>query len=189
MTRSAPRLDRAFFARDTREVARDLLGRTLCHRIDGGRILRGRIVETEAYHGPDDRASHARFGPTPRAAIMFGPPGIIYVYLVYGMHHCLNVVTGADGFPAAVLVRGVDRLEGLAPGTTAPNAVGPGRLTRAFGIRRETHNGLDLAAPGSPLWIETGARATGVTTSPRVGVDYAGAWAKRPWRYRIAEGR
>ena len=78
------RLGHAFYARDTRKVARDLLGKTLCHRQDNGRVIRGRIVETEAYHGPDDRASHARFGPTPRAGIMFGPPGRAYVYLITG---------------------------------------------------------------------------------------------------------
>ena len=194
------RLGHAFYARDTRKVARDLLGKTLCHRQDDGRVIRGRIVETEAYHGPDDRASHARFGPTPRAGIMFGPPGRAYVYLIYGMHHCLNVVTGADGFPAAVLLRGVDRVTvggeaagsdaGGRPGDgAAPNAIGPGRLTKVFGIRRETHNGLDLTDPGSELWIEDGARRRRgkVVTSPRVGVDYAGAWARRPWRYRLAD--
>ncbi len=123
------RLGHAFYARDTRKVARDLLGKTLCHRQGDGRVIRGRIVETEAYHGPDDRASHARFGRTPRAGIMFGPPGRAYVYLIYGMHHCLNVVTGEDGFPAAVLLRGVDRVTvgGEAAGSDAGGRAGARR--------------------------------------------------------------
>ncbi len=174
------RLGRDFFARSTLEVAPDLIGARLVRRI-GSRVISGRIIETEAYHGPDDQASHARRGPTPRARIMFGPPGYAYVYLIYGMHHCLNVVTGADGFPSAVLIRGLDELEGV-----QGNAVGPGRLTRLLSIRVETHNGCDLTDPESDLWIEAGTapRPPAVRT-PRIGVDYAGAWAKRPWRWVV----
>ena len=174
------RLKRDFFARSTLEVARDLIGARLVRRI-GSEVLSGRIVETEAYHGPDDQASHARRGPTPRARIMFGPPGRAYVYLIYGMHHCLNVVTGEEGFPSAVLIRGLDDLEGA-----RGNALGPGRLTRLFQIRVETHNGCDLTHPDSDLWIEEAEtpRPRFVQT-PRVGVDYAGEWAKRPWRWVV----
>ncbi len=128
--RAGRRLPRSFFARDTRRVARDLLGQVLVH-LDHGVRRSVRIVETEAYHGPADRASHARFGRTPRAAIMFGPPGWAYVYLVYGTAHCLNAVTGRDGFPAAVLLRAGEPLENcLHP----PR--GPGNLCRALGVRR-----------------------------------------------------
>src|SRR5690348_833988 len=99
---AAPRLDRAFYGRGARAVARALLGKVLVH-VDGGVRRAARIVETEAYHGPGDLASHARAGPTPRAAIMFGPPGVAYVYLIYGTSHCVNIVTGPEGFPSAVL--------------------------------------------------------------------------------------
>ncbi len=113
------RLPPAFFDRDTRIVARDLLGKLLVHQ--DGRVRRAaRIVETEAYHGEDDEASHARFGPTPRAAIMFGEPGVAYVYLVYGLSHCFNVVTGSAGFASAVLVRAGEPVEGCLHSTRGP---------------------------------------------------------------------
>ena len=169
--------ERAFYARDTRRVARELLG-MLVVTPHG----RGRIVETEAYHGPGDQASHARRGPTPRARIMFGEPGHAYVYLIYGMHHCLNAVTGKAGFPSAVLIRAVD-IAGHDPRAGA----GPGKVCRALAIDRRA-NGADLTAAG-PVWIEDdGERfpARQVKTGPRIGVDYAGAWADRPWRYWIA---
>jgi DNA-3-methyladenine glycosylase len=177
---TAARLPRAFFARDTRRVARELLGQVLVH-LDRGVRRSLRIVETEAYHGPGDRASHARFGRTPRAAVMFGPPGHAYVYLVYGTAHCLNAVTGRDGFPAAVLLRAGEPLENcLHP----PR--GPGNLCRALGVRRETHDGLDLC--GGVLFVERGRGRPGrVTPAPRVNVGYAGPWAGKPWRYCLAE--
>ena len=134
------RLPRSFFDRDTRVVARDLVGKVLVHQ-DGRTRRAARIVETEAYHGPSDRASHARFGPTPRAAVMFGPPGHAYVYRVYGLHHCVNVVTGPEGFPAAVLVRAAEPIEGCLHSTR-----GPGNLCRALGIETGRHSGLDLEA-------------------------------------------
>jgi DNA-3-methyladenine glycosylase len=172
-------LPRSFFARDTRRVARELLGKVLVHQ-DGPVRRAVRIVETEAYHGPSDRASHARFGRTPRASIMFGPPGFAYVYLVYGTAHCMNVVTGAEGFPSAVLIRAGEPVEGC---LHAPR--GPGNLCRALGIRRETHDGLDLL--GGRLFVEDGPRPReAVATSPRVNVHYAGPWAGRPWRYLLA---
>jgi DNA-3-methyladenine glycosylase len=171
------RLPRAFFARDTRTVARALLGKVLVH-LDRGVRRAARIVETEAYHGPRDRASHARFGPTPRAAVMFGPPGVSYVYLVYGTSHCLNVVTGPEGFPAAVLLRAGEPLEGCRHATS-----GPGNLCRALGITRR-HDGLDLG--GGALFLEDGPPpAERVVAAKRVNVGYAGPWADRPWRYLL----
>jgi DNA-3-methyladenine glycosylase len=150
---------------------------------DGPVRRAARIVETEAYHGPDDAASHARFGPTPRAAIMFGPPGVAYVYLVYGTAHCFNVVTGAEGHPSAVLVRAGEPLEGCLHATT-----GPGNLCRALAIRRETHNGLDLGR--GPLSIEEGAAPDEpVVAGPRVNVGYAGSWAEQPWRFALGGNR
>ena len=139
-------MPRAFFDRDTRVVARDLLRKVLVHQ-DGRTRRAARIVETEAYHGPSDRASHARSGPTPRAAVMFGPPGHAYVYRVYGLHHCMNVVTGPEGFPAAVLVRAAEPLEGCLHSTR-----GPGNLCRALRIDA----GLSFAEVARTLGIAEG---------------------------------
>lgn len=173
------RLPRAFYARDTRVVARALLGKVLVH-LDGGVRRAARIVETEAYHGPRDLASHARAGPTKRAGIMFGPPGVSYVYLVYGMSHCVNVVTGPEGFPAAVLVRAAEPLEGCLHSTR-----GPGNLCRALAITRAHDNGRDLE--GDDLFVEDAPRPPErIVTGPRVNVHYAGVWAERPWRFALA---
>jgi DNA-3-methyladenine glycosylase len=172
------KLPRAFFARDTRTVARALLGKALVHR-DGTALRAARIVETEAYHGPRDRASHARAGPTPRAAIMFGPPGFAYVYLVYGTSHCVNVVTGREGFPAAVLLRAGEPLAECLHTTR-----GPGNLCRALGIRREADNGRDLE--GDDLFVLDAPRPKErIVTGPRLNVRYAGEWAERPWRFAL----
>ena len=134
----------------------------------------------EAYHGPDDRASHARAGPTPRAAIMFGPPGVAYVYLIYGISHCVNVVSGPEGFPSAVLIRAAEPLEGCLHSTR-----GPGNLCRALAIRRAHDNGRDLL--GDDLFVEDApAPPEPVLSGRRVNVDYAGPWAEKPWRYALA---
>ncbi|MBI5069250.1 MAG: DNA-3-methyladenine glycosylase [Deltaproteobacteria bacterium] len=171
-------LPRAFFARDPRRVARDLLGKVLVHRHRG--VTRAaRIVETEAYLGERDQASHARFGPTRRAAVMFGPPGVAYVYLVYGMHHCMNVVTGEDGAASAVLLRAAEPLRGC---LAVPR--GPGKLCQALAIRRERHDGMDLCGPR--LFVADGPPpAEPVRTSARIGVTYAGAWARRRLRWYL----
>ena len=175
------RLLREDYARPTLAVARDLLGCWLVHELPDGR-REGRIVETEAYVGPEDRASHASRGRTARTAVMFGPPGHAYVYLIYGMHFCLNVVTEAAGFPAAVLIRALEPGVGVALPTN-----GPGRLCRALGVDRR-QNGQDLVT--GPLWIERRGEAPAdeqVATAPRVGVDYAGEWAERPWRIFLVD--
>lgn len=171
---AAARLPASFFRRDAPEVARDLVGCALVHR---GRA--GLIVETEAYGGPEDRASHARFGPTARTAVMFGPGGVAYVYLCYGIHEMFNVVTGPDGQGQAVLIRAIAPHLGL-PDDPAIGR-GPGKVTTALGIDRRC-DGRDLArgalfiarAPGPPPEIAVG---------PRVGVDYAGECAARPLRF------
>jgi DNA-3-methyladenine glycosylase len=161
-------------------VARALLGKVLV-RMDGGVRRAARIVETEAYHGARDRASHARFGPTPRARVMFGPPGVAYVYLIYGTSHCMNVVTGAEGEPSAVLLRAGEPLTGCLHSTR-----GPGNLCRALGIRREADDGRDLA--GGELFVEDGPRPRErVVRTPRVNVHHAGSWAAKPWRF-VLEG-
>ncbi len=168
------RADSAFFDRHTVRVARDLLGMYLVRDL-GGEVLRARIVETEAYHGPRDRASHASRGMTERTKIMFGPPGSIYVYLIYGMYHCLNFVTMPEGYPAAVLIRAVD----------LPGGNGPGRTCRLMQVDRAL-NGL---APGNGrLWIELegSVKKRGcVETGKRVGIDYAGPWKEKPWRFTL----
>lgn len=187
-------LPRAFYARDAATVARDLLGKTLCHRAAPDApivpdaadvpVQRVRIVETEAYVGPHDAAAHTRAGVTPRTRIMFGPAGHAYVYLVYGMHHLLNVVTGREGDGEAVLIRAAEPPASL-PAETRTD--GPGRLTRTLGIRVATHDGLDLL--GHRLWFEDGPPPDRVEAGPRIGVDFAGEWAQAPLRFWDPDSR
>jgi len=187
-------LPRSFYARSVHEVARDLLGMILVRRRtatagDAGRLA-GRIVEVEAYDGPDDLACHASKGRTKRTEVMFGEAGHAYIYLVYGMHCCLNVVTGPVGYPSAVLIRALEPLEdgdlGQSGGARPDQiASGPGRLTRALHIGLSL-NRIDLCAAG-PLYIETGEppRARDIVRGPRIGIEYAGPWARRPWRLGV----
>jgi DNA-3-methyladenine glycosylase len=169
-------LPRAFYERATAAVARDLLGKVL---VRGER--RARIVEVEAYLGERDAASHARGGPTPRAAIMFGPPGFLYVYLVYGMHHCMNFVTETDGVAGAVLIRAAEPLEGGDHGELR----GPGKLCKALRVTL-ADKGVDLTRAGGGLFVaDDGAPPPAVRRSPRIGVDYAGAWAARHLRFYV----
>jgi DNA-3-methyladenine glycosylase len=175
------RLPRGFYARDTRVVARELLGKLILSQV-GRTLLVVRIVETEAYHGPSDGASHARRGLTPRTTIMFGEPGRAYIYLIYGVWNCLNLVTGEVGFPSAVLVR-AGQVEGS---DDARAASGPGKLCRALGLDRK-QNGEDLV-DGTRLWVaEDGFRPRKIARGPRVNVDNAGRWAEKPWRFWIAD--
>jgi DNA-3-methyladenine glycosylase len=170
------KLPRDFYARSTLVVARELLGMHLVHD-DAGEKRVGRIVETEAYLGPHDLAAHSSKGRTARTDVMFGPPGHAYVYFIYGFWNCLNVVTRAEGTPHAVLLRALEPISGLTDKTW-----GPGLLCRAMNIDRGL-NRADLTA--DRLWIETPPkrRPVRVSRSPRIGVDYAGDWAQRPWRY------
>jgi DNA-3-methyladenine glycosylase len=170
-------LQRTFFARSTLRVARSLIGKYLIRVIDG-RILSGKIIEVEAYVGAQDKACHASKGRTQRTEVLFGPPGVAYVYLIYGMYHCLNVVTEREEFPSAVLIRAID-LDGKL-------VDGPGRLCRALQIDRRL-NRVDLTT-GESIWFEDRGdlvKRGDVGTHPRVGVDYAGKWAKKPWRFRL----
>ncbi len=170
------RLGRSFFARPCLEVAPELLGTYLVH---GERA--GRIVEVEAYVHEDDQACHARFGRTKRAETLYGPPGHAYVFLIYGMYDCFNVVCEPAGSPAAVLVRALEPLPPLEGGTD-----GPGKLCRALAINR-AHNGADLVR-GATLWLERRNRKrVRVAATPRIGVDYAGKWALKPWRFVDAD--
>lgn len=170
-------LPRSYFNRPTVTVARSLIGKYLV-RVNDGRRLEGKIVEVEAYVGPEDKACHASKGRTQRTDVMFGPEGIAYVYLIYGMYHCLNVVTEREGFPSAVLIRAIE-LDGEL-------IDGPGRLCRALQIDRRL-NRADLTS-GEFLWFEDRDEPVGrgaIEAHPRVGVDYAGEWAKKLWRFRL----
>lgn len=162
-------LPRSFFTRPTAEVARDLIGCRLWHVSPTQGLLGGKIVETEAYLGTSDPASHAHRGPTPRAAIMSGPVGIAYVYLSYGVHECFNVVAHDGSEAGAVLIRAIEPLEGLSS-TDLRLCAGPGKLTRALGIHRN-HNGSDLLK--GPLYLERGPNPTSLQRSPRIGISKA----------------
>lgn len=186
--------DRAWFDRPAAALAEDLLGARLVRAAPEGRVG-GRIVEVEAYEGPEDLAAHSSRGRTARNAVMFGPPGHLYVYLIYGLHHCLNVVAGPGHKPEAVLIRALELDEGVAlarlrRGPRAPDArlaSGPGNVGRALGVDRRL-NGVDLVS--GPVWIEARrGPAPRLRRGPRVGVAYAGAWAERPLRLSIAEDR
>ncbi len=188
-----PHFPRDFFARPTFQVARELLGARLVH-IDNGQRLAGWISEAEAYIGEADLGCHARAGRTPRTQVMYGPPGHAYVYFTYGMHWCLNFVTEAEGFPAAVLIRAIQPYEGIeiiasrrSPQPPARWTDGPGKVCQALGIDRR-HNGLDLCNPESELFVEIGYQIPpeNVTISPRVGLNSVPEpWKSMPWRFRV----
>lgn len=189
---------RELLAGPTLEAARRLLGAHLVRAPDAGSEARiARIVEVEAYIGMDDRASHARFGRTARNAVMFGPPAVAYVYLVYGMHHCLNVVTEPDGRAAAVLIRAAEPVAGEAAMRAARAAAtasrrsprllsGPGVLCAALSVTR-ADSGVDLLSPASPLRLDLMAEPLPddrIAATPRIGIDYAAEpWRSRPWRF------
>lgn len=172
-------LSQSYFNRPTPTVARSLVGKYLV-RENGKEIVAGRIVEVEAYVGCEDKACHASKGRTARTEVLFGPPGMSYIYLIYGMYHMLNVVTEQTDFPAAVLIRAIE--------VDGELIDGPGKLCRELAIDRSL-NRLDLTR-GRSLWFEDrGGRVTRkqIATFPRIGVDYAGEWAKKPWRFRLTE--
>jgi DNA-3-methyladenine glycosylase len=180
-------LPRAFYARPVLQVARDCIGKHLVHDCADG-LLVGRVVEAEAYRGPEDRAAHSFGGRrTARTEVMFGPPGHAYVFFVYGLHHHVNLVTTAVGKPHAVLIRAIEPIAGVEamaarrrmPAGQRELSNGPGKLCQALGIDR-SFNGMDLTAP--PLFLSDGPRCK-VARATRVGVDYAGVWKERLWRF------
>jgi DNA-3-methyladenine glycosylase len=186
------RIERAFFARDTLIVARELLGQRLVRLLDDQRIS-GRIVEVEAYIGEEDKACHAASGRTERNAVMYGPAGYAYVYFIYGMHHCFNIVTEREGFPAAVLVRALEpgkgrsvmrRLRGGRDGRELTN--GPAKLCYALKIDRSM-NGIDLVT-SRRLWLERDESVDGeeVLTGPRVGVRGDRKAVTVAWRFWVS---
>ena len=171
-------LKRTFFKRDTATVARELLGKKLLRRF-GDHFLVGFINEVEAYYGENDSASHASRGPTPRSSVMFGPPGIAYIYFIYGMHYMFNIVTEKEGVAGAVLIRsvspqvGIEQMIANRNGARRNVANGPARLCQAFLIDRGINN-LDLTA-GETLWLENGPKIpeTHIQALPRIGIEYA----------------
>ncbi|MBX3230172.1 MAG: DNA-3-methyladenine glycosylase [Labilithrix sp.] len=175
-------MPRAFFARDALVLARALIGTRLVVR-SADHVQIARITETEAYRGPKDLACHARAGLTRRTRTLFGPPGHAYVFLIYGMYDCFNVVGDAEGRGHAVLVRAVEPVTGMPPGVST---AGPGRLTRALGITRKDDT-ADLADSTSRIYIAARTRRPRLRITPRVGVAYAGEWATRPWRFLDAD--
>lgn len=191
-------LDRIFFERPTVKIAKSLLGKYLCRRYPSansgrgrGKVIRAMITEVEAYDGFKDKASHAHRGMTPRNKIMFGSAGCWYVYFTYGMHWMLNIVIGKKGYPAAILIRGVQSMEVKPPYSgaiinySACNINGPGRVTKFFKIGKQFHEKLANCKTG--LWIEGNPKfrnlKSKIRNSPRVGVDYAGPiWSKKKYR-------
>ena len=184
-----PPLPREFYNRPTLTVARELIGARLVRVLDGIRLV-GLITETEAYIGEEDLACHAKAGRTPRTAVMYGLPGYAYVYFTYGNHWMLNVVTEREGFPAAVLIRAIQPIEGaevMSERRNGRDTFGPGKLTQALGITK-SENGVDLTGAGTGLWIEAGISVPdeNVTIGPRVGLNTVPEpWFSKPWRFLV----
>lgn len=177
-------LPQTFFNRPTLSVAKELLGKYLICDFDDSPVI-ARIVDVEAYIGQDDLACHASKGRTKRTEVLFGPAGMTYVYLIYGMYDLLNVVTEKLDFPAAILIRGIEVFSDT-PDSPIRRIDGPGRLTRFLNITR-SHNQLD-ATLGQSLWIEDHQEKISkkqIQASPRIGVDYACEWAKKLWRFSL----
>jgi DNA-3-methyladenine glycosylase len=187
------KLARSFYEQKTIGVARQLIGKYLVREHADGTTA-GKIVETEAYVGPEDKACHASRGRTARTDVMFGAAGHAYVYFIYGFHNMLNIVTEAEGFPAAVLIRAVEPIEGIPLMESRRHrtnvhqlASGPGKLCDAFAIDRSL-NGIDVC--GSILYLEDRKEPLAkIVSRPRIGVDYAGKWKNKPFRFLIAGNR
>ncbi len=193
MTNTTP-LPRKFFARNTHVVARDLLGKILVRKING-KTFSGTITEVECYVGFNDLASHAARGKTSRNEVMFGDAGHAYVYLIYGMYNCLNIVTGKKDFPAAILIRALQPCAGIPlmqrrrkTNNAKQLTAGPGKLCQALDIDRSL-NGGDMTS-SKKLFVTDGGqniKASDIACTARIGVQYAGASAQLPWRYLIQD--
>lgn len=173
-------LEQSFYERNADVVARALLGQVLVVQ-HADEAVKTRIVETEAYMGPHDLASHASKGRTKRTEVMFGPAGVSYVYLIYGMYHLLNVVVAKENDAQAVLIRAVEPISPVEGKTD-----GPGKLSRTLGITK-AHNALPLNRP--PVYIQAGEAVTDITVTKRVGIDYAGVWKDAPLRFYDATSK
>lgn len=184
-------LPRSFYNRPTLTVARALLGARLVRVLDGVKLV-GLIVETEAYIGEKDLACHAKAGRTPRTQVMYGEPGHAYVYFTYGNHWMLNVVAERVNFPAAVLIRAIQPIQGaevMSKRRNGRDTFGPGKLCQAMGIGKG-ENGVDLTGTASGLWVEAGAEVPDslVTKSPRVGLtSVPEPWKSKPWRFLVKD--
>jgi DNA-3-methyladenine glycosylase len=184
------KVPRSFYAQPTIHVARQLLGKYLVRRHPDGTTV-GKIVETEAYVGPHDLACHAAKGRTARTEVMFGPPGHAYVYFIYGVYYCLNIVTEEVGHASAVLIRSLEPIEGIdlmqqrrRLDDLRKLASGPGKLCLAMAIDK-TLNGADMSR-GNILYVEDrNEPPPKIAATPRIGVDYAGKWKDKPWRFLI----
>jgi DNA-3-methyladenine glycosylase len=168
---AGPRLQREFYTRDVLEVAPELLGKYLVFRSPDNSVRRYCITEVEAYRGEEDRACHAWRGRTARTGVMYKHGGLVYMYFIYGMYWMLNIVTEKENIPQAVLIRGIEGFNG------------PGKITRELGIDRSFY-GEDLTS-SQRIWIEESGLHPAIKTSPRIGVDYAGEWKDKPWRFFI----
>jgi len=183
-------LPRNFYHRPTLRVARDLIGARLVRVLEGVKLA-GLITETEAYIGENDLACHAKAGRTPRTAVMYGAPGHAYVYFTYGNQWMLNIVTEREGFPAAVLLRAIQPVEGreaISQRRQGRDTFGPGKITQALGIAK-SENGVDLTRTDGGLWIETGVRSPSslLVKGPRVGLNHTPEpWLSQPWRFLVA---
>ena len=186
------KIKKNFYNRNTLKVAQDLLGKFLIRKI-GKKTIAGKIVETEGYVGPNDLASHASRGKTTRTAPMFGPPGHAYVYLVYGLNYCFNIVTEKENYPAAILIRALEPTEGTdwmrrhrhTPKDERSISNGPGKLCQALKIDKSLNN-LDLA--DHTLWLEDRGlkiKPSEIIATKRIGVDYAGKYKNKPWRFYL----
>ena len=164
-----------FFHRDRLIVAKELAGKLIVRKFDNGETVKIRIAETEAYGGEEDKACHASKGRTPRTELLYGKAGIIYVYLCYGMHWLMNIITGDEGHPEGVLLRaGEGKLNG------------PAKLTKAIGVNKH-FNGQPIFG-NEEIWVEDDGKEFELTTAPRVGIDYAGEeWKNKPWRFIIRQ--
>lgn len=166
------RLGYEFYRRDALEVAPDLLGKYIVRQSGEGVETRWLITETEAYRGEEDLACHASKGRTVRTEVMYRNGGVLYIYLIYGMYWMMNVVTSTENIPQAVLIRGAGELDG------------PGKLTRNMEIDK-TFNGEDLVKSGR-IWIASSGLKPAYKTTPRIGIDYAGEWKDKPWRFVVS---
>ena len=184
-------LPRSFYNRSTLTVARELLGARLVRILDGVQLV-GLITETEGYISEDDLACHAKAGRTKRTDPMYGPPGHAYIYFTYGNHWMLNAVTEKENFPAAVLIRAIQPIEGIdvmMKNRQGRDTFGPGKLTQAMGITI-SENYVDLTVAGSSLWIEAGVKVPdkSVTIGPRVGLNKTPEpWLSKPWRFLVKD--
>jgi len=176
------KIERNFYQQKTLKVAKELLGCFLIRQI-GSSIIKAKIIETEAYCGPKDKANHASKGRTPRTEVMFGKAGHTYIYLIYGMYYCFNLVTEKEGYPSAVLIRGIELNGSPRFGEASKKIIGPGKVSRELQIDK-TLNKEDVVV-SEKLWLEKGQSISKIKRMPRVGIDYANEYKDKLWRFGL----